>query len=87
MKLAVLLLAATFSTASFAKADCKANPKEEWLKEDDAKARIVAQGYTIRIFKVSGNCYEIYGTDKDGKKVEIYYDTKTLDVVKSEVGK
>jgi len=55
------------------------------MKESDAKAKIESQGYKIRKFKVDGNCYEIYGRDKDGKKVEIYYDTKTLDVVKSEV--
>ena len=50
-------------------------------------AKIVGQGYSIKIFKVSGNCYEIYGTNKEGKKAEIYYDTKTLDVVKSEIEK
>jgi len=85
MKVVVLLFAAVFSTATFAKADCKVNPKAEWMKEEDAKAKILSQGYKIDIFKISGNCYEIYGSDKDGKKVEIYYDTKTLDVVKSEV--
>ena len=55
------------------------------MKESDAKAQLEAQGYKIRKFKVDGNCYEIYGHDKDGKKVEIYYDAKTLAVVKSEV--
>lgn len=70
-----------------AKADCKAYPKAEWMKEADAKARIEAQGYTIKKFKVDGNCYEIYGKNKDGKKVEIYFDAKTLDPVKSEIEK
>lgn len=83
--LAALLLAVPL--AAFAKADCKAYPKDEWMKADDAKAKIAAQGYTIKKFKVDGNCYEIYGTNKDGKKVEIYYDAKTLDVVKSEIEK
>ena len=50
-----------------------------------ASAQLEAQGYKIKKFKVDGNCYEIYGHNKDGKKVEIYYDTKTLAVVKSEV--
>ena len=43
-----------------------------------------ARGYKIKKFKVDRNCYEIYGHNKDGKKLEIYYDTRTLDVVKSE---
>lgn len=80
-------LAAGFSAGAFAKADCKAHPKNEWMSEADAKAKIEAQGYTIKKFKVDGHCYEIYGRDKAGKKVEIYYDTKTLDVVKSETEK
>jgi len=83
----VLCAAATLSTTVAAKADCKAYPKAEWMKEADAKAKIEAQGYTINKFKVDGNCYEIYGKNKEGKKVEIYYDAKTLEPVKSEVEK
>lgn len=77
---------------AWAKADCKANPKAEWMSEADAKAKIEAQGYKIKAqgykitkFKVDGNCYEIYGTNKDGKKVEIYFDTKSLEIVKLEI--
>ena len=55
------------------------------MKADDAKAKIEAQGYKIRKFKIDGNCYEIYGEDKDGRKAEVYFDAKTLAVVKSEV--
>jgi hypothetical protein len=85
--IALLGAAATFSSASFAKADCKAYPKAEWMKAEDAKAKIEAQGYTISKFKVDGNCYEIYGKNKEGKKVEIYFDAKTLEPVKSEIEK
>jgi len=84
---AVLGAACLFSVHAFAKADCKAYPKSEWMSEADAKAKILAQGYTINKFKVDGNCYEIYGKNKEGKKVEIYYDAKTLEPVKSEIEK
>ena len=80
-------VAAALPTAAFAGANCKANPKAEWMSESDAKTRLEAQGYKIAKFKVDGNCYEIYGTNKDGKKVEIYFDTKSLDIVKAEVEK
>lgn len=83
--IATLLLA--FAGAAFADANCIKHPKEEWMKEADAKAKLEAQGYKIRKFKVDGNCYEIYGHNKEGKKVEIYFDTKTLAVVKSEIEK
>jgi hypothetical protein len=73
------------ASGALAKADCKPYPKDEWMKEADAKARIESQGYKIAKFKVDGNCYEIYGTNKEGKKVEIYYDAKTLEPVKTEI--
>lgn len=53
-------------------------PKDKWMSEADFKSKIQAQGYTIKTFKVSkGECYEIYGFDKAGKKVEIYFDPST----------
>jgi hypothetical protein len=84
---AALGVLASFSGTAFAKADCTAYPKAEWMSEADAKQKIQAQGYAINKFKVSGNCYEIYGKNKEGKKVEIYYDAKTLEPVKSEIEK
>ncbi len=45
------------------------------MKEDTFRKRVEAQGYEIKKFKVSsGRCYEIYGFDKGGKRVEIYFD-------------
>jgi hypothetical protein len=84
---AMAVVAAALPMTAAAKADCQPHPKAEWMSEADAKAKIAAQGYTINKFKVDGNCYEIYGKNKEGKKVEIYFDTKTLDVVKSEIEK
>jgi hypothetical protein len=88
MKRVVLtVVVAAFSGSAFAAADCKRHPKNEWMSEADAKAKIQAQGYRINKFKVDGNCYEIYGTNSAGKKAEIYFDTKTLEVVKAEIEK
>jgi len=86
-KILLALCAICLSTSALAGARCSKHPKNEWLSEADAKSRIEAQGYVIKKFKVDGDCYEIYGTTKDGKKAEIYYDTKTLEVVKSEIEK
>ncbi len=50
-------------------------PEDKWMKEADFKTKLEGQGYQIKQFKVSkGKCYEIYGFDKAGKKVEIYFD-------------
>lgn len=83
----VLSLAAALPMSALASAKCEAHPKAEWIKEGDARAKLEEQGYKIRKFKVDGQCYEIYGWNKEGKKVEIYFDTKTLDIVKAEIEK
>ena len=61
---------------------CPAYPKNEWMSEADAKAKIAEMGYKMKTFEVTGNCYEIYGHDKDGNKAEVYFDAKTLAIVK-----
>lgn len=83
--IAVALMSVFASGAAFAGAQCTAHPKAQWLKEADFKKQLEGQGYQIKTFKVSGNCYEIYGKNKDGKKVEIYFDTVSGKPVKSEI--
>jgi len=75
------------SGTAFAAANCPKYPKNEWMPEAEAKKKIEGMGYKIDKFKVSGNCYEIYGFNKEGKKAEVYFDAKTLAIVKSEIGK
>jgi hypothetical protein len=70
-KIAAFLVAGVFSTAAFAGANCAKHPKSEWMPEADAKAKIQEQGYNIKKFKVDGNCYEIYGTTKDGRRRDL----------------
>lgn len=80
----VLLATATLSFAGVAVAgpQCTDAPKSEWMGEDAMKQDLADQGYTIEKFKVTdGNCYEIYGEDKDGVKVEIYFNPVNGEVV------
>ena len=87
MKPAVLLALSFLSSAALAGANCPKYPKNEWMSQDQAKAKIEAMGYRIDKFKVDGNCYEIYGVNKEGKKAEVYFDAKTLGIIKSEIRK
>ena len=61
---------------------CTDEPKEKWMSVDEFKKQKEAEGYKIRKFKQPGTCYEIYGTDKDGKDVEIYFNPVDGSVVK-----
>ena len=59
-------------------------PKDSWKPEAQFQQELKDQGYSIRNFKVTkGQCYEIYGTDKTGKKVEIYFDPATGRAIES----
>jgi hypothetical protein len=75
-----------FSVPVFAGPDCTTEPKDKWKDQKEFEKSIVDQGYKVTKFKItSGNCYEIYGLDKDGKKVEIYYNPVSGEKVKEEV--
>ena len=83
LKLLTALLATVAATSAFAGPTCNV-PQEKWMKESDFRARMEAQGYQIKTFKVSkGKCYEIYGFDKSGKKVEIYFNPEPAAVLDS----
>ena len=82
---ATLALAAAAAFVSFgavAGPKCTDAPKSRWMPQQQMKDRILADGYTIDKFKVSGSCYEIYGQDKAGNDVEIYFDPTDGRVVK-----
>lgn len=84
-KFGFLTLMLTSPLHSFASAECASHPKNEWASEETLKETLREEGYIIKKFKVDGNCYEVYGRNKAGKKIEIYFDTKTLEIVKAEV--
>jgi hypothetical protein len=77
--IAPLLIA--LSGAALAGPSCQV-PEDKWMKEADFRKIVEAQGYQIKTIKVSkGRCYEIYGHDKAGKKVEIYFDPASAAVL------
>lgn len=77
---------ALFSTVAFAGPQCTEADKSTWLDQAKFQEDLKEKGYEIKVFKVTdGNCYEIYGWDKDKKKVEIYFDPVTGKTVKEEI--
>ena len=79
----IAVAALSLSTSALAGVQCTTEPKEKWMTEDAMKKQITDAGYRIAKFKITGGqCYEIYGTDSSGKKVEIYYNPVNGNVVK-----
>lgn len=84
MKFNIALLSLTLvSNPLWAKKTCTDQPKDKWMTEDAFKNKVTADGYKITKFKQPGSCYEIYGQDKDGKKIEIYFNPVDASIVKS----
>ena len=83
--LATFALAGTatlFSLGAMAAPLCTKTPQSQWMPQQALKDRLAKDGYSINRFLVSGTCYEIYGKDKDGKRVEIYFDPTDGRIVK-----
>jgi hypothetical protein len=74
------------SPLALAGPQCTTAERSQWQDQAAFQAQLKAQGYEISKFKVTdGNCYEIYGFDKDKRKVEIYHDPVSGKAVKTEI--
>ncbi len=85
MRILLIISLLAIATPAVAGPQCTDQPAAKWLAKDEFMKTIVAEhGYKVEVFKVTaGNCYELYGRDKAGKRIEIYYNPMTADVVKS----
>ena len=64
---------------------CTSAPQDDWLDQKQFQASLLTEGYQIKEFKVTdGSCYEIYGQDPTGSKVEIYFNPVDGEIVKKE---
>jgi hypothetical protein len=82
-KTAIIMFLGLASVAFAKEPNCTTEKKDKWKDEKAFQKTLTAEGYKIRKFKVTkGNCYEIYGHNKEGKKVEIYFNPVTSEKTK-----
>ena len=73
-------------TAAIAGPTCTDAAETSWIPQTKMLSKLVDAGYTLERFQVTkGNCYELYGTDKDGNRVEIYHNPVDGSVVESKI--
>ena len=86
MRKLLLLSLVLASPLALAGPQCTTADKAQWQDQTKFQEDLKTQGYEIKKFKVtSGNCYEIYGWNKDKQKVEIYFDPVSGNAVKTEI--
>jgi hypothetical protein len=77
-------LAATAPSFATGLATCDSGPKEGWQSQEKLTQDLTAKGWKVNRIKVDGNCYEVYGTNEKGQRVEAYFHPKTLEFIPTE---
>lgn len=85
-KLLLSLFAGLLSLQATAGPECTQEPQEKWQSVEAFKEKMQRDGYEVKRYKItSGNCYEIYGWNKKGQKVEIYFHPISGEIIKQEI--
>lgn len=83
----VVLALLSMCGSALAEPKCTSELKDKWINESEMKLKIAALGYQAKVFRVSkGNCYEIYGLDKTGRRIEVYFNPITGNIVEEHKG-
>jgi len=59
-------------------ATCDSGPREGWQPQAKLEKQLVEQKWQVRRIKVDGGCYEVYGFNEKGERVEAYFHPVTL---------
>jgi hypothetical protein len=79
-----ILLLATIGAGTASAAELCQVPETEWQPKEALEQKLQAEGWKVKKVKVDEGCYEVYGTDASGARMEVYFNPKTFDVVKAD---
>ena len=69
--------------AALADDDCFV-PMAEWQPRDAVERLAEESGWTLRRIKIDDGCYEIEGSDAEGREIEVTVHPATLEVIELE---
>jgi hypothetical protein len=75
----VAILAVAAAGPALAAGKCTTAPKAKWQSKSTLESQLQTDGYKVRQIKVEGGCYEVYATDKEGKRANMAYNAETLE--------
>ncbi|MFN3279566.1 MAG: PepSY domain-containing protein [Paracoccus hibiscisoli] len=77
------LILAGLAFPALASERCEA-PQADWRPIEELTADLTANGWTVSNVKTEDGCYEVYGRDETGARVETFFDPATFEAVGSE---
>jgi hypothetical protein len=86
LTLVATVIALALSSSAWATGACPIKdtvPAAEWQDKGSLEKKLVAAGWQVRRIKVDAQCYEVYGVDDKGQRVEAYFHPKTLEPAKA----
>ena len=81
LPLLAALLMASGTALAHGDVKCQKYPKEEWKAHTELQRKLEENGWQIRRMEKTDTCYEVYGKDPQGKRVEAFFDPKTFERV------
>jgi hypothetical protein len=81
MKAAITLgvLVSLVAVPAFAAGKCATTPKASWQPKSALESQLKTDGYKVKEIKVENGCYEVYATDKSGKRANFAFNAETLE--------
>ena len=71
----------SLNAAAHGNVTCDSLPKKDWKTQMDLQKKLTDEGWKVRQVKTENNCYEVYGFDEKGNRVEAFFHPKTFERV------
>lgn len=62
---------------------CKGGPRDSWMSKEQLTAKLAAMGHDNPFLGIEDGCYEAKVVTAEGKRVEIYIDPVSGEIVKT----
>ena len=57
---------------------CEALAPSAWKPQAELERKLANQGWKVSRVKITGGCYEVYGRDEKGARVEVFFHPRDL---------
>lgn len=60
---------------------CDGGPKAEWRAQMELKKQLETDGWKVRQVKTEGDCYEVYGFNAQGERIEAFFHPRSFEKI------